>query len=176
MNVTLNAGALSKLRPVLSVSATMPISEVMQMMVKRKSTAACVIRRDKLVGIFTMSDVMKKVLGYKTASLWKIPRKRKIRDVAVGALMTANPVTISPATSLGDALAVMKRNKIRHLPVIEEKGRLYGLITLQDIANSMQQQINPDRSKRRRIPQTAMYLRQTPIYEPVPVRVNKSFR
>lgn len=171
MSVTLNAGSLSKLRPVLSVSATMPISEVMQMMVKRKSTAACVMRRDKLVGIFTMSDVMKKVLGYKTASLWKIPRKRKIRDVAVGALMTADPVTINPTTSLNDALAIMKKNKIRHLPVIEEKGFLYGLITLQDIANSMRREVSPEKAKRKRLPQATMYFEQNRSYALVPVRI-----
>lgn len=171
MNVTLNAGSLSKLRPVLSVSATMPISEVMQMMVKRKSTAACVMRRDKLVGIFTMSDVMKKVLGYKTASLWKMPRKRKIRDVAVGALMTTNPVIVSPATSLGDALAVMKKNKIRHLPVIEERGLLHGLITLQDIANSIGREAQPDKSKRKRLPQATMYFERKQSYELAPVKV-----
>jgi CBS domain-containing protein len=171
MNVTLNAGLLSKLRPVLSVSATMPISEVMQTMVKRKSTAACVMRRDKLVGIFTMSDVMKKVLGYKTTSLWKMPRKRKIRDVAVGALMTPNPVTVSPVTSLGDALAVMKKNKIRHLPVIEETGLLYGLITLQDIANSMRQEVQSEKSKQKRLPQATMYFGKKQSYGFAPVKI-----
>ena len=170
MNITLNAGSLSKIRPVLSVPATMPISQVMQMMVTRKSTAACVMRRDKLVGIFTMSDVMKKVLGYKTASLWKMPRKRKIRDVAVGALMTANPVTVSPYTSLDDALAVMKGNKIRHLPVVEEGG-LYGLITLQDIANFMRRQVQPDKSKRKRRPQATMYFGQRESFELIPVKI-----
>lgn len=171
MNTTLNAGSLSKLRPVLSVSATMPISEVMQMMVKRKSTAACVMRRDKLVGIFTMSDVMKKVLGYKTASLWKIPRKRKIHDVAVGALMTADPVTINPTTSLEDALLIMKKNRIRHLPVIEERGILYGLITLQDIANCMRREVQPEKSKRKRLPQATMYFEQSQSYALAPVRI-----
>lgn len=170
MITPLNAGSLSKLRPILSVPATMPISEVMQMMVKRKSTAACVMRRDKLVGIFTMSDVMKKVLGYKTASLWKTPRKRKIRDVAVGALMTANPVTVGPDTSLGDALVVMKRERIRHLPVVEEGG-LYGLITLQDITNSMHREIQPDKSKRKRRPQAAMYFEQRESFELIPVKI-----
>lgn len=171
MNVTLNAGSLSKLRPVLSVSATMPISEVMQMMVKRKSTAACVMRRDKLVGIFTMSDVMKKVLGYKTASLWKMPRKRKIRDVAVGALMTANPVTVNPETSLNDAFVAMKKNRIRHLPVVEEQGKLCGVITLQDIANSMRREIKKDKPKQKRDRQATMYFEERQSYELVPVKV-----
>ena len=170
MIAILNAGSLSKLRPVLSVSATMPISEVIQMMVKRRSTAACVMRRDKLVGIFTMSDVMKKVLGYKTASLWKMPKKRKIRNVAVGALMTVNPVIVSQDTPLEDALVIMKKNKIRHLPVVEEGG-LYGLITLQDIANSMHREIQQDKSKRRRKPQATMYFEPRQSFELIPVEI-----
>ncbi|MGI6491186.1 MAG: CBS and ACT domain-containing protein [Pelotomaculum sp.] len=46
--------------------------------------------------------------------------------------MTRNPVTISRKTSVFDALAIMKKNKIRQLPVVAE-GKLEGLVTEKDL-------------------------------------------
>jgi len=46
--------------------------------------------------------------------------------------MTRNPVTISKKTSVFDALAIMKKNKIRQLPVVTD-GKLEGLVTEKDL-------------------------------------------
>ncbi|MCS6774642.1 MAG: CBS domain-containing protein [Anaerolineae bacterium] len=46
--------------------------------------------------------------------------------------MTANPVTISPNTSLADAHRLMKQKRVRRLPVVEN-GRLVGIVALSDI-------------------------------------------
>ncbi|MCL6476975.1 MAG: CBS and ACT domain-containing protein [Peptococcaceae bacterium] len=42
--------------------------------------------------------------------------------------MTANPITISPSTPVLEAINILKKNKIRQLPVAE-KSRLLGLVT-----------------------------------------------
>ncbi len=42
--------------------------------------------------------------------------------------MTANPITILPSTPVMEAINIMKKNKIRQLPVAE-KDRLLGLVT-----------------------------------------------
>ncbi|MFN3705881.1 MAG: CBS domain-containing protein [Thermoflexales bacterium] len=46
--------------------------------------------------------------------------------------MTANPVTISPQTSLADAHRLMKQKKVRRLPVVEGD-KLVGIVALSDI-------------------------------------------
>jgi acetoin utilization protein AcuB len=46
--------------------------------------------------------------------------------------MTPNPITVTKETTVLDALEIMKRNKIRRLPVLQD-GRLVGLITERDI-------------------------------------------
>jgi acetoin utilization protein AcuB len=43
--------------------------------------------------------------------------------------MTAHPVTITPDRPVYEAQRVMKENNIRHLPVVNTKGELVGLIT-----------------------------------------------
>ncbi|GAF26883.1 FOG: CBS domain [Moorella thermoacetica Y72] len=46
--------------------------------------------------------------------------------------MTPDPITVTKETSVLDALELMKKNKIRRLPVIQD-GRLIGLVTERDI-------------------------------------------
>jgi len=47
--------------------------------------------------------------------------------------MTRAPVTIVPETPIFDALQIMKRNKIRQLPVALPDGTLVGLVTERDL-------------------------------------------
>lgn len=46
--------------------------------------------------------------------------------------MTPHPLTVTKETSVLDALELMKKNKIRRLPVVQD-GRLVGLVTERDI-------------------------------------------
>jgi IMP dehydrogenase len=47
--------------------------------------------------------------------------------------MVINPVTIHPAATLADALALMKRHGISGIPVVESDGRLVGILTNRDV-------------------------------------------
>jgi IMP dehydrogenase len=54
-------------------------------------------------------------------------------------LMTSeNLVTVPVGTTLQDARAVLHRHKVEKLPVVDEGGRLRGLITVKDIAKRVQ--------------------------------------
>lgn len=46
--------------------------------------------------------------------------------------MTTNPVTISPETPIDDALFLMRKRKVKRLPILE-KGKLVGIITEADL-------------------------------------------
>jgi IMP dehydrogenase len=63
----------------------------------------------------------------------------------VSALMTArNLVTAPVGTTLAEAEAILHRNKIEKLPVVDADGRLRGLITVKDIQKKIQY---PDATK-----------------------------
>lgn len=47
--------------------------------------------------------------------------------------MTRNPITIRPDTPVTEAQALMKREKIHHLPVVDRDGRLAGIVTEKDL-------------------------------------------
>jgi len=47
--------------------------------------------------------------------------------------MTRNPITITPDTSFEEALRVMRKNKVRRLPVLDKKRRLVGIVSEKDL-------------------------------------------
>src|SRR5512140_3666402 len=47
--------------------------------------------------------------------------------------MTTNPVTITRDTTFNDAFALMKRNNFRRLPVVDNRGRLVGIVVQKDL-------------------------------------------
>jgi CBS domain-containing protein len=169
----MNVGSLLERRPLITVSIKTPISEVMQIMAKKRITAVCVMRRDKLVGIFTMKDVMTKVLGYKTTSLWKTPKKRKIKDVPVRILMSPEPFSVQQLDSLDTALELMRKNKIRHLPVMRGD-KIYGLVTLRDVVEGIRLQNMPDKKHAKlKAPLESMYYENL-HRQAIPVRSDRA--
>jgi CBS domain-containing protein len=57
------------------------------------------------------------------------PESTTVREVASTEL-----VTIDPAQSLDEALRLMAQHQIRRLPVVEEDGRLVGVLAQADVA------------------------------------------
>ena len=54
-----------------------------------------------------------------------------VRDV-----MTGRPITIDPEARLTDAMAMMRDKQIRHLPVVDDKRRVVGIITDRDLRSA----------------------------------------
>ena len=53
-------------------------------------------------------------------------------DLKVREVMTATPITIEPGTKVLEALALMTRRRIRHLPVVEN-GVLVAFVSIGDL-------------------------------------------
>ena len=77
----------------------------------------------RLVGIFTERDLLVRVVA----------RRLDPEKVRVGDVMTPNPVTIGPDETVEEALRIMNKIRARHLPVVDEKGRLIGIVSIRDI-------------------------------------------
>jgi CBS-domain-containing membrane protein len=61
------------------------------------------------------------------------PLKREKKPVKVYERMTRNPVTATAGEALKDALAKMERGKFRHLPVVDDDGKLTAILSDRDI-------------------------------------------
>jgi len=50
--------------------------------------------------------------------------------------MTPNPVTITPDVSFPEAFRILREKKIRHLPVVDKKGKLIGIVAQTDLLHA----------------------------------------
>jgi acetoin utilization protein AcuB len=52
-------------------------------------------------------------------------------------IMTRSPISIEPEAPLGTAIAVMVERKVRHLPVVDDRGDVVGIITDRDLRSAV---------------------------------------
>lgn len=83
-----------------------------------------VVMEDGIVrGIFTERDILARVVA----------ERRDPAQTPVEEVMTEQVVCCRPDTGLDEARSIMKNRRIRHLPVIDEDGRVHGLISIGDL-------------------------------------------
>jgi CBS domain-containing protein len=91
---------------------------------KAKGRGAVLIEEDgALVGIFTERDLLNRVDH--GDALWS--------HVVVRDVMTPHPTVIHPDDSLSEALRRLTLGHRRHLPIVDERGRVLGLVSIRDI-------------------------------------------
>lgn len=109
-------------RKAVTVEKTMPFSEVIRKLQESKSGCAVVLDRDRVVGILTERDVLKRgILG-------DTPM-----DTPVERLMTPHPKVLDMEDTLAVAVRLMHDGKYRHLPVVDAEGKFLALLSVRDI-------------------------------------------
>jgi CBS domain-containing protein len=83
-----------------------------------------IVDGDKLVGTLTDRDIAIRVVAE-----GKDPNTLKAEEVA-----SREIVTIDPQQDLDEGLRLMARHQVRRLPVVEEDGKLVGIVAQADIA------------------------------------------
>jgi CBS domain-containing protein len=66
-----------------------------------------------------------------------LERIKKATNYRVEDIMTKNVTDISPNTTIGEAARIMSKNNINRLPVIDNKGKLVGIVTRGDIVGAI---------------------------------------
>lgn len=113
----------------ITVSANVPIAEVMKLMEKYRISGIPVTDKNKkLIGIITNRDLR-----------FETNMKKLVRDV----MTKKNLVTASEGTDLDKAKGILHKHKIEKLPIVDKNYILKGLITIKDI------------EKRKKYPQAA---------------------
>jgi len=100
----------------MTINPTEKVAAADLMMVRNSIGALPVIDNEKLVGIITQDDII--------LSRFSI----SVGGLQVGDLMTRNPITIEPDTSLDKIIGIMVTKQIERLPVVIEE-KLVGLVT-----------------------------------------------
>lgn len=83
---------------------------------------------NRLVGMFGERDIVRAFAN----------RLPKLDCMLVSELMAKNVITCKPEHTVLEAMALMKRHKIRHLPVVEE-GKVVGIVSIRDTLDVLRQ-------------------------------------
>ena len=111
-----------------SEAASVPVEataeRAIRTMLDRHVGAVAVIDENlRVAGIFTERDVLRRLsLGEHD------PRKISVREV-----MTTPVEMATRATTAGEALATMVERHYRHLPIVDDDGRLLGMLSIRNV-------------------------------------------
>jgi CBS domain-containing protein len=83
-----------------------------------------VVEGERLVGTVTDRDIAIRVVAEE-----RDPRSTTVRDIA-----STDLVTVDPDQDLDEALRLMAEHQVRRLPVVEEDGKLVGIVAQADVA------------------------------------------
>ena len=95
-----------------------------QLPIQARSSCVLIVEDGRLLGILTRSDVMRLIAA-----------QQDLERLAIRAVMTSNLVTlrVSDFTDLAVAMSLLDRYQIRHLPVVDERDCLVGLLTRESL-------------------------------------------
>ncbi|UUX51145.1 CBS domain-containing protein [Nisaea acidiphila] len=103
----------------LPVSAT--VKEAAARMSERRVRSVLVVEDERLVGIFTGTDLIERVVAL----------GRNAGLTALSEVMSTDPTTVRPDQQAIEALRIMQAGGFRHLPVVE-RGKLVGMLSRRD--------------------------------------------
>jgi len=108
---------------VARVAAGATVREALLAMTQARSGCVCVVyRRGRLDGIFTDGDFRRHI----TADIGSI-------EARVGDLMTCHPITVRASALAIELLKLLEERRIDDVVVVDERGRLAGVVDIQDL-------------------------------------------
>src|SRR5262245_58326034 len=123
-NLKIESVSRLNLSPPLRLMRRQTVAEAVALMRKEHVGCVLVCDDDRLVGIFTERDLMRRVVA-----------EGKSLAVSVGECMTPDPVAVAPKTSIGEAVRRMETGGYRHLPVVNELGQPVSVLSVKHIVH-----------------------------------------
>src|SRR3954467_9495615 len=109
-----------------SIDSDKSIAHAAKMMRDEDVGLAPIVEGDRLVGTVTDRDIAIRVVAE-----GKDPESTKVKEIA-----STDLVTVDPQQNLDEALRLMAQHQVRRLPVVEEDGRLVGVVAQADVARN----------------------------------------
>jgi CBS domain-containing protein len=109
-----------------SVESGSTVMEAARLMRDEDAGLIPIVEGEKLVGTVTDRDIAIRVVA----------EGKSPESITVGEIASRELVTIDPQQNLDEALRLMARHQVRRLPVVEEDGKLVGIVAQADIARN----------------------------------------
>ena len=113
--------------PPVTIGPRASVLDAVELMSDSGAGAVVMIDASKAIGIFTASDLLRRVVA-----------KGRRLDVTPLADVVTSPLTVAHAdTACEKALALMVTNHIRHLPIVDERVHVRGMLSTRHLLRSM---------------------------------------
>ncbi|NCP19443.1 MAG: CBS domain-containing protein [Erythrobacter sp.] len=129
---------------ILSCEAGTRMGDAVAILAEKRIGALPVMDNGKVVGIFSERDVIYCLAKQGSGCL----------DRPVGEVMTSPAITVTGAEKIDQALALMTKRRIRHLPVVEN-GALLGFVSIGDLVKFRFDEVQQEAEEMRSYIQTA---------------------
>ena len=115
---------------IIAVSVEQTVSDAVRLLASKRIGAVPVMDGGRVVGIFSERDVIYRLAEEGQACL----------DRPVGEVMTSPPITVERTTYINQALALMTKRRIRHLPVMDGE-TMCGFISIGDLVKTRMDEV-----------------------------------
>jgi len=113
-------------KKVYTVSPDTSLVEVARRLYENRIGCLPVVSEGRCVGIITERDFVRLFAAM-------TPHQGRVGDY-----MTQPPVTVNMDASVNEARNIMETHQIRHIPVVDMKGEVVGLVSMRDIFERME--------------------------------------
>lgn len=121
---------------IYSISPEATVAELVRTLCDQRVGALLVLdQTGSIVGIVSERDVVR-ALG---------ENPRALSD-SVGAIMTSDVVTAPDQAEVAELMQVMTERRIRHIPVLDDSGKLSGLVSIGDVVKNRMDELEAERS------------------------------
>ena len=117
---------VARLRPTaaLMVQPTCPVADAVKLMRQKQVGCLLVCAGRQLAGIFTERDLLVRVFA-----------AGRPLSVTMGEVMTPDPIVVATTDTVRRALLRMEKGGHRHLPVLDEAGRPFGILSVKRLVH-----------------------------------------
>ena len=129
---------------VISSTVDAPVREAIPLLASKRIGAVPIMKGGRIVGIFSERDVIYRLADEGDACL----------ERPIGEVMTAPAITVERSATVLDALALMTKRRIRHLPVVDGE-TMCGFISIGDLVKARLDEIQHEAEAMREYIRTA---------------------
>lgn len=120
---TLKQLLANKNRPLAVVAPGDSVFHALTVMSKNNVGALLVLDGEQLVGLFSERDYARKI----------ILQGKTSKETLVREIMSDKVAYVTPSSTLDECMALMTEKHFRHLPVLDEKNSVVGMISIGDL-------------------------------------------
>ncbi|MFT6028722.1 MAG: diguanylate cyclase (GGDEF)-like protein [Oleiphilaceae bacterium] len=112
----------------LSIEQGVSLSVAISLMVEKESSCLIIVEAGQPIGIITERDI--------TRLCSRLLHDPGLIDAPVESIMTSKPICVYVGSSFKEALMMSRSHQLRHLPVVDDRYELVGVVTQDNLVDS----------------------------------------